>query len=55
MQDKKELFMSKYKEYFMNNYLKQFTTNQIPSVSADAAPFELETEDVKEAAEQSQN
>ena len=55
MQDKKELFMSKYKEYFMNNYLKQFTTNQIPSVSADAAPFELETEDVKEAAEQPQN
>jgi len=55
MQDKKELFMSKYKEYFMNNYLKQFTTNQIPSVSADAAPFELETEDVKKAAEQPQN
>jgi hypothetical protein len=55
MQDKKELFMSKYKEYFMNNYLKQFTTNQIPSVSADAAPFELETEDVKEEAEQPQN
>jgi len=55
MQDKKELFMSKYKEYFMNNYLKQFTTNQIPSVSADAAPFKLETEDVKEAAEQPQN
>jgi hypothetical protein len=51
MQDKKELFMSKYKEYFMNNYLKQFTTNQIPSVSADAAPFELETKEVKEAAE----
>jgi hypothetical protein len=54
-QDKKELFMVKYKEYFMNNYLKQFTTNQIPSVSADAVPFELETKEVKEAAEQPQN
>ena len=37
------------------NYLKQFTTNQIPSVSAYAVPFELEKEDVKEAAEQPQN
>jgi hypothetical protein len=55
MQDKKELFMSKYKKYFMNNYLKQFTTNQIPSVSADAVPFELETEKVKQEAEQPQN
>jgi hypothetical protein len=55
MQDKKELFMSKYKKYFMNNYLKQFTTNQIPSVSADAVPFELETEKVKQEAEQSEN
>ena len=55
MQDKKELFMSKYKKYFMNNYLKQFTTNQIPSVSADAVPFELETEKVKQDAEQLQN
>ena len=55
MQDKKELFMSKYKKYFMDNYLKQFTTNQIPSVSADAVPFELETEKVKQEAEQPQN
>lgn len=55
MQDKKELFMVKYKEYFMNNYLKQFITNQIPSVSADAVPFELETKEVKEATEQPQN
>ena len=39
----------------MNNYLKQFTKNQIPSVQADAAVFELETEDVKEEAEQPQN
>ena len=42
MQNKKELFMTKYKEYFMNNYLKQFTTNQIPTVQADAAVFDLE-------------
>jgi len=40
-QDKKVLFEKKYKEYFMNNYLKQFTTNQLPTVTADAAVFDL--------------
>jgi hypothetical protein len=49
MQDKKELFMTKYKEYFMNNYLKQFTTNQIPTVQADAAVFDLEEGKRKQA------
>tara|TARA_R100001015_G_C4627762_1_gene187477 strand:- start:1364 stop:2479 length:1116 start_codon:yes stop_codon:yes gene_type:complete len=48
MPDKKNLFMNKYKEYFMNNYLKQFTTNKLPTVKADAVPFQLETEEVKE-------
>ena len=41
-QDKKVLFESKYKDYFMNNYLKQFTTNQLPTVTQDAAVFDLE-------------
>ena len=41
-QDKKVLFESKYKEYFMENYLKQFTTNQFPTVTQDAAVFDLE-------------
>ncbi len=40
-QDKKVLFESKYKDYFMNNYLKQFTTNQLPTVTQDAAVFDL--------------
>lgn len=58
MADKKKLFMDKYKEYFMNNYLKQFTDNKLPTVKADAAPFELETEEVKkedEKVEEPQN
>lgn len=41
-QDKKVLFESKYKDYFMNNYLKQFITNQLPTVTQDAAVFDLE-------------
>jgi len=41
MQDKKEIFRTKYKEYFMNNYLKQFITNKFPTVEADAAVFDL--------------
>jgi len=41
-QDKKVLFESKYKEYFIENYLKQFTTNQFPTVTEDAAVFDLE-------------
>jgi len=41
MQDKKEIFRSKYKEYFMNNYLKQFIVNKFPTVEADAAVFDL--------------
>jgi len=40
-QDKKVLFESKYKDYFMNNYLKQFITNQLPTVTQDAAVFDL--------------
>tara|TARA_R100000697_G_scaffold123383_1_gene155811 strand:- start:471 stop:1574 length:1104 start_codon:yes stop_codon:yes gene_type:complete len=52
MQDKKDLFMDKYKKYFMHNYLEQFTKNQLPSVKADAVPFETQTEEVKETAEQ---
>jgi len=44
----KDLFLQKYKSYFMVNYLKQFTENKIPSVSADAVPFQLETKEVKE-------
>lgn len=41
-QDKKVLFESKYKDYFMNNYLKQFITNQLPTVTQDAAVFDLQ-------------
>ena len=40
-QDKKVLFETKYKDYFMNNYLKQFITNQLPTVTQDAAVFDL--------------
>ena len=40
-QDKKIKFETKYKEYFMNNYLKQFVTNQFPTVTKDAAVFDL--------------
>ncbi len=46
--ENKDLFLQKYKSYFMVNYLKQFTENKIPSVSADAVPFQLETKEVKE-------
>ena len=41
-QDKKVLFESKYKEYFMENYIKQFITNKLPTVTEDAAVFDLE-------------
>ena len=51
-QDKKDLFMEKYKKYFMHNYLQQFTKNQLPSVAADAVPFETQTKEVKETAEE---
>jgi len=40
-QDKKVLFETKYKEYFMKNYLKHFITNKIPTVTQDAAVFDL--------------
>jgi hypothetical protein len=40
-QDKKVLFESKYKDYFMNNYIKQFITNQLPTVTQDAAVFDI--------------
>ena len=53
-QDKKDLFMEKYKKYFMHNYLQQFTKNQLPSVAADAVPFETQTEEVKETAEKAE-
>ena len=53
-QDKKDLFMEKYKKYFMHNYLQQFTKNQLPSVAADAVPFETQTEEVKETSEKAE-
>ena len=41
-QEHKITFEQKYKDYFYNNYLLQFTKNQLPTVSADAAVFDLE-------------
>ncbi len=41
VQNKKVLFEAKYKEYFMNNYLKPFLTNKLPTVTEDAAVFDL--------------
>ena len=40
-QDKKVLFSRKFVEYFMNNYLKQFITDRLPTVTEDAAVFDL--------------
>ena len=41
-QDKKVLFEQEFIKYFMNNYLKQFITNRLPTVTEDAAVFDLE-------------
>ena len=41
--------MLKYRNYFFHNYLKQFTTNQIPTVTADAAVFDLNEGKKKQA------
>ena len=50
-QRNKEIFMLKYRNYFFHNYLKQFTTNQIPTVTADAAVFDLSEGKEKQADE----
>ena len=41
-QENKILFEERYINYFMENYLKQFITNKLPTVSEDAAVFDLE-------------
>ena len=41
-QDKKVLFEQEFIKYFMNNYLKQFITDRLPTVTEDAAVFDLE-------------
>ena len=48
-QEHKITFEQKYKDYFYNNYLLQFTKNQLPTVSADAAVFDLEEGKQKQA------
>jgi len=40
-QKNKELFEANYAKYFAKNYLKQFITNKLPTVTEDAAVFDL--------------
>jgi len=57
-QESKTIFEQRYKNYFYKNYLLQFTKNQLPTVEADAAVFEMPTEEPQaeeQGAEQPQN
>ena len=57
-QEYKTIFEQRYKNYFYKIYLLQFTKNQLPTVEADAAVFEMPTEEPQaeeQGAEQPQN
>lgn len=41
-QNKKKKFEKSFIDYFMNNYIKQFITDRLPTVTEDAAVFDLE-------------
>lgn len=41
-QSKKKKFEKSFIDYFMNNYIKQFITDRLPTVTEDAAVFDLE-------------
>lgn len=41
-QSKKKKFEKSFIDYFMNNYIKQFITDRLPTVTQDAAVFDLE-------------
>lgn len=41
-QNKKKKFEKSFIDYFMNNYIRQFITNRLPTVTEDAAVFDLQ-------------